>query len=298
MNLRNLTGLALAAVLALLTVPAVAQDYSDHTAVLGMAETITDPLSGEPGRVEWFRQDLGNGQLSHDFVYGDPRRADFNGGASDVTFGVKGAVGDNLSADVNLTDQNFWMYESIATWDDEQCADPMLSQNATTPELPGVVELFFQTGNIFEIWEADLTQVGFYDGAAFPYFAANPNVLGVTFTLFWADADGNLTDIDGNGKFDVAFREIYYNDDFEWADNGLEGPQPSGPRIFDLPTVAIHEVGHGFSAAHFGSIGIKDGFLFAKPRAVMNAIYGGTLRDLLGRDVASHCSNWAQWPNN
>lgn len=71
---------------------------------------------------------------------------------------------------------------------------------------------------------------------------------------------------------------------------------PPLSRIFDLPTVAIHEVGHGFSAAHFGSIGVKDGFLFAQPRSIMNAIYGGTLRDLAGRDVASLCSNWAQWP--
>ena len=274
---------------------AVAQDYSDHKAVLGMAEAITDPLSGEAGRVEYFQRDLGNGQLTHDFVYNDPRRASFNGGAPGVTFGVKA---ENASADSNLTSQNFWMYESIDIWDAETCADLTLSENATTPGLPGVVELFFQTGQIFGIWEADLTQVGFYSAADFPYFAANPSVLGVAFTLFWTDANGNLTDIDGNGKFDVAFREIYYNDEYDWADNGLEGTQPDGTRLFDFPTVAIHEAGHGVSAAHFGNIGVQKGVLVARPRAVMNAIYGGTLRHLLGRDVGSLCSNWAQWPNN
>jgi hypothetical protein len=148
------------------------------------------------------------------------------------------------------------------------------------------------------VWEADLTQIGFLSSADFEFFATNTNVLGVTFTLLWTDGSGSLTDIDSNGKFDVAFREIYYNDDFEWADNGVEGPQPSGPRVFDFPTVAVHEVGHGFSSAHFGSIGLQDGVLVAHPRAVMNAIYGGTLRDLLGRDVATHCSNWSQWPMN
>ena len=288
----------MATIFGLSIVPAAAQDYSDHTAVLGMAETITDPLSGEAGRTEFFRQDLGNGQLSHDYVYGDPRRAIFNGGVPGVTFGVKGAVGDNQSADVNLTAQNSWMYDSITTWTDEACADPMLSEIATTPGLPGVVDLFFETGIIFAIWEADMTQVGFLSAADFVFFAGNPNVLGVAFTLFWVDGAGNLTDIDNNGKFDVAFREIYYNDEFEWADNGLEGPQPSGPRLFDFPTVAIHEVGHGLSAAHFGSIGFKDGALVAKPRSIMNAIYGGTLRNLVGRDRASFCSNWSQWPNN
>ena len=297
MNVKNLTGLAFAVVPTLLAIPATAEDYSGHTAVLGYAETITDPLSGEAGRVVWFHQDLGNRQLPDDFVYDDPRRRVFNGDWPGVTFGVKA---ENTSGDENLLADppTYWMYESIDTWNREQCADLTLSENLTTPGLPGVVDLFFQTGLIFPIWEADLTQVGFRSGVDFSFFANNPNVLGVTFTLVWVDAQGNLTDIDANNKFDVAFREIYYNDDFEWADNGLEGPQLSGPRLFDLPTVAIHEVGHGLSSDHFGSIGRKDGFLFAKPHAVMNAIYGGTLRELQGSDVAGHCSNWAQWPNN
>ncbi len=263
-------------------------DYSDHTAVLAYAEILTDPLSGEAGRVEWFRKDLGNGQLNHDFVYGDPRRAFFNGGNPGVTYGVNTGWS---SADINLTDQIDWLYESIDIWDREKCADMTLSENDIVPGTPGVVQVYFQTGQLSQPWFADMTQVGFLSAAQFPYFLANPNVLGVTFTLMWDDGAGNLTDIDGNGKADVAFREIYYNDNYEWADNGASG-------TIDFPTVAIHEVGHGFSSAHFGSIGVKDGFLFAKPRTVMNAIYGGTMRDLTGRDRGAHCGNWAQWPNN
>jgi hypothetical protein len=286
--------IALVALVAIIN-PAAAEDYSGHRAVLGIAETISAPGSDEPGRVFIFRQDVGNGQLSHDFVYGDPRRGAFNGGDPGITFAVKS---ENTSSDALLTDQVGWFYESIATWDRETCADMLLSENGATPGLPGVVELFFQTGLIFGIWEADMTQVGFRNGAEFPYFAANPGVLGVTFTLFWQDSNGNLTDIDGNGKIDVAFREIYYNDDYEWADDGTEGPQPSGDYVIDFPTVAIHEVGHGFSSAHFGLIGVQKGQLVAHPRSIMNAIYGGIFRELHGRDVGSHCSNWAQWPNN
>lgn len=268
-------------------------DYSDHTAVLGYAEELTDPLSGEAGRVVWFRKDLGNGQLSHDFVYGDPRRALFNGGNAGVTYGVKTGF---QSADANLTDQIGWLHESIAVWDNETCSDLTLSENGVNPTSPGIVDNFFAGNGIdLSLLEADLTQVGFLGTSFFP---PTSSTLGVTYTLFWVDGAGNLTDIDGNGKIDIAFREIYYNDNYDWADNGLEGTQPDGTRLFDLPTVAIHEVGHGFSSAHFGSIGIKDGFLFAKPRAVMNAIYGGTLRDLAGRDRGAHCGNWAQWPNN
>lgn len=285
--------LGLVGALALLAPTTNAQDYRRHRAVLAMAETITDPASGEPGSVTWFRKDLGNGQLSHDFVYNDPRRALFNGGNPGVTYAINEGF---MSFDPHLTNQLGWLEDSIFAWDDETCADLTLSQNGITPGAEGVVDRFFQTGIIFADWVADLTQVGFLSAAEFPYFAANPNVLGVTFTLVWVDGNGDPTDIDGNAKNDVAFREIYYNDQFEWADDGTEGPQSMGPRVFDFPTVAIHEVGHGFSSAHFGSIGLQDGLLIARPRTVMNAIYGGTLRNLTGRDRAGLCSNWGQWP--
>jgi hypothetical protein len=269
-------------------------DFSDHVAVLGYAEYLTDPLSGEEGRVEWFQKDLGNGQLTHDFVYGDPRRAFYNGGNAGITFGVKTGF---QSPDANLTNQIGWLYQSVAIWDESTCADLTLSENPVTPNSPGVVANFFNTGVIdVNLLEADLTQVGFL--GAGNLFPPGTSTLGVTYTLFWVDGSGNLTDIDGNEKIDIAFREIYYNDQYNWADNGLEGIQPDGTRLFDLPTVAIHEAGHGFSVAHFGNIGVKNGFLFAKPRTVMNAIYGGTLRSLTGRDDGALCSNWAQWPNN
>ncbi len=294
-NLLKVTVLVAAMlVIALLTVPTPtqAQDYSDHQLMLGYAEIITDPDSGEAGRIEYFRQDLGNGQLTHDFVYGDPRRASFNGGNAGITYGVKTGF---QSGDVNLTNQIGWLYDSIQIWNQQTCANLTLSENAVNAGTPGLVANYFATGVLnIGLVQADLTQVGFLGVS--PIFPPGTSTLGVTYTLFWTDANGNLTDIDNNGKADVALREIYYNDQYEWADNGTEGVQPSGVRVFDLPTVAIHEVGHGFSAAHFGSIGTKDGALVANPRSIMNAIYGGTLRDLAGRDVASICSNWAQWP--
>jgi hypothetical protein len=264
-------------------------DYSDHTVVLGYAEIITDPLSGEAGRTVFFRKDLGNGELSHHFVYNDPRRS-WNS-APGLSYAIRD---DNTSSDVNLEDQVFWLEESIDRWDAQRCSDIPLTRNASTAGQPGLVEFFFNTGILtLAFTEADLTQVGLLSGVEFPYFAANPNVLGVAFSLFWTDAAGNVTDIDQDGRSDVAIREIYYNDDFEWSDNGVGGERGSG--IFDFPTVAIHEAGHGMSAAHFGSIGLKDGELVAKPRTIMNAIYGGTLRELEGRDVGSHCAAWANW---
>lgn len=274
-----------------LTVPVIgyANNYSDHRAVITTIEYLTTGADGVAGGIEILRQDLGNGQLAQDFVYDDPRSSWRTGPG--VHYGIKTG---NLSDDANLSDEIGGMRLAVATWDNQACSDMMLVENNVNPVSPGLVQNFFNTGLInLALTEADVTQVGFLDGTEFPYFAQNPNVLGVAFTLSWVDGSGALTDIDGNGKVDAALREVYYNDDFEWSD--AETPPPG---TIDFPTVAIHEMGHGFSMAHFGLIALKKGELVASPRAIMNAIYGGKLREPTGRDVGSHCSNWAQWPNN
>ena len=107
-----------------------------------------------------------------------------------------------------------------------------------------------------------------------------------------------FTDIDNNGRADTAFREIYY-DPFVgffgpprvWADDGVSN--------IDVETVALHEIGHGLSQAHFGKVFFDNkGNLKFAPKAVMNAVYVGPQRTLLGTDGGGHCANWANWPNN
>ena len=71
------------------------------------------------------------------------------------------------------------------------------------------------------------------------------SILGATFTFIWIDtATGEPTDIDGNGKATLLFREVYYNDDFTWNIDSS----------YDVETIAFHEAGHGLSQAHFGDI--------------------------------------------
>src|SRR5690606_25913667 len=154
-----------------------------------------------------------NGQLDHDFVYNDPR-ASWDA-VADISFGIKTG---NTSADANLTNQIFWMEESFRIWERTNCSALQLTQNAVNPSSPGLIANYFSTGVIDEnLIEADVTQVGFLGVSNI--FPTGTNTLGVTYTLFWTDAQGNLTDIDNNGKIDVALREIYYNDQYEWADN-------------------------------------------------------------------------------
>jgi hypothetical protein len=114
------------------------------------------------------------------------------------------------------------------------------------------------------------------------------NVIGVTFTFVWTDGGGNPTDIDNDGRADVAFREILYNDAFTWQINGN----------IDVETVALHESGHGLSQGHFGKAfaTTANGKIHFSPRAVMNAAYSGIQRAIGATDNAGHCSIWGSWP--
>jgi hypothetical protein len=272
---------------------AYADDYTGHTVGLAYAEVLTQSDSGTSNHVIYFRQDVGNGQSGDDFVYNDPRRAALNGGNPGVTFGVKTGF---LSSDANLTDQVKWLRNSLYRWASLSCSKLSLTENTVNPTSTGAVEWWLAGGGFNPgLVDADITQIGFR--GAGPIFADGSDVLSVTYTVYWYDEQGNASDIDNNGKNDVAFREIYYNDQYEWADNGVEGFQPDGTYVYDLPTAALHEAGHGLSADHFGNVGIKNGKLVASPRAVMNGVYIDMLRELTGRDTGIHCSNWAQWPN-
>ena len=131
---------------------------------------------------------------------------------------------------------------------------------------------------------ADIQHTGFSD------IDFADGIFGVTITFVFIDDEGNVTDIDNDGKDDVAFREIYYDPSWIWADDG-------GPDI-DVESVAVHELGHGLSQGHFGKVAInKNGKILVSPRAVMNAFYSEPYRELTGTDKAGHCSIWAEWPN-
>ena len=60
----------------------------------------------------------------------------------------------------------------------------------------------------------------------------------MTFTFIWTN-DNTPTDMDKNGKADVAFREINYNNAFTWS--------VAGPAWYDLAidvkSIVLHESG-------------------------------------------------------
>jgi hypothetical protein len=219
-------------------------------------------------------------QLGAHFVPGDPRR----GGRTNITYLVDQVEGPNDGLTVAQTTAA--IDRAMATWNGVNCSTIPITK---LPDIPGldiglVESLLGQTGGPFFL--ADITHAGWLPANVLP-----PNVIGVTFTFIFIDpATGAPTDIDNNGKADVAFREILYNDRFVWRINGN----------IDVETVALHESGHGLSEGHFGKAFGTDanGKIHFAPLAVMNAAYSGVQQDLKGTDNGGHCSIWGSWPNN
>lgn len=248
---------------------------------LEYAEILVDPDLADPVNTVFFN-DRGNKQLDFDFVPGL---------ALDGTDAISYYVDTTRpSGDVSNAASEAAIDRAMATWEAQTCSQlgmfkaPFVGQS-------GFVAALFGFGGSFDYF-ADVTHSGWLPGSFFDLLAPGGSgfILGVTFTIIFTDANGDPVDTDNNGKGDVAWREIYYNDNFLWQINDR----------FDIETVALHEAGHGLSQAHFGKAFRSGGNnkLHFSPRAVMNAAYSGVQHDLTGTDNAGHCSNWGSWPNN
>jgi hypothetical protein len=255
---------------------------------VGMAEYIAPGDSGQAGGTV-LAKNVGNKQLTADFVPFDARRAGWSGPSTGAADDITYAIDETIDAVPPLGGQTAAqttaaILAAMDTWESVNCSTLPLVQNPSFGLDIGIVAFQNGLGGSPFVF-ADLQHAGWRD----INFAGG--VLGVTFTFIFIDGIGNPTDVDGNGLADVAFREIYYDPSFSWATNGTAN--------IDVQSVAVHETGHGLSQAHFGTVRLKnDGTLKASPRAVMNALYAAPFRDLHGSDNGDHCSNWANWPNH
>ncbi len=256
---------------------------SDYKLKIHTAEYITSGESDQVGRTVYF-DDFGNKQLGADFVPGF---------SLDETDNVSYYIDNNRpSTDIVVDKSTAAITRAMNTWDGVTCSQLGMFLRPFDAALPtGFIAALLGFPGSFN-YVADVVHAGWVPAGFFNAIAPNGSkyILGVTFTLVFTDDDGNETDIDNNGKADVAWREIYYNDAFLWAD---------GAR-YDIETVALHEAGHGLSQAHFGSAFRNSGNnkLHFSPRAVMNAAYSGVQTGIGETDNAGHCSNWASWPQN
>lgn len=237
--------------------------------------------------------DHGNKQLATDWSPVDPNRVS----PSNIGFAIDTA---DATADFPAAEQPDVVRFGLETWDQEQCSTiGIVEQPAPAADL-GFVQLILGFGGSFPSAGIDIVHGGFLSqpfwdiiACGVPGSGCGQNILGVNFTFTWFGGQ----DSDGNGRNDTALKESYYNDEFTWVNDGVLGERGDG--VFDFATVALHESGHALSRAHFGDVAIhhKKG-LTTSPAAVMNAIYGGVKRELLGADVGGHCSDWGAWPTS
>lgn len=241
-------------------------------------EYLTGPESDKQGQ-EVFFNNRGNKQLASDWLPFDDRRP-----CSSFTDGLCYIIEQvDVCQDVSPTAMTGAIQSAMSTWERVRCSDLTLPRISDLGLDWGYVQYLLGFGGL-PAWLADLTHAGFLPGEFFDLVASGGSsfILGVTFTFVWLDDDGNRSS-------EVAFREIYYNDAYNWG---------VGSHI-DIETVALHEAGHGLSQGHFGRLSqTVNGKFHFSPRAVMNAGYTGIQTDIEKTDNAGHCSLWGNWPNN
>ena len=261
--------------------PRLLANSSGKKVALYMAEFITAGNGNELGRTVFFNN-RGNKQLNADFVPGL-----FLDGTNNISYYVDNKRPSN---DLTSTVTENAIDRAMNTWDGVKCSNLGMTKvpfnNAISTGFVAAILGF--PGSL--TYTADVVHAGWMPAPFFDFLAPGGRnfILGVTFTIIFIDGDGNPLDSDNNNKLDVAFREIYYNDNFGWNDGST----------FDVETVALHESGHGLSQAHFGTaFRSANNKLHFSPRAVMNAAYSGVQTRIDQTDLAGHCSNWANWPN-
>ncbi|PZX54950.1 zinc metalloprotease [Algoriphagus chordae] len=254
---------------------------SPYQVELVSAEYITAPESNMAGQTVIF-SDRGSKKLDFDFS----PIAKLNE-TPDISYYVDQV---RPGTDLDLATKEAAIDRAAATWDGVNCSDFGLYKVDGLPLPIGIVAYELGYPSI-PGYIADVNHAGWMPASFFDFLAPNGSqfILGVTFTLLLIDENGEYIDTNGDGKFDVGLREIYYNDNFYWGDGEL----------VDVETIALHEMGHGLSQGHFGKAFIKNkgGIQFA-PRAVMNASYTGVQTQIKGTDNGGHCGIWGNWPNN
>ena len=267
---------------------------------LGVVEYITSGHDEQIGRTVFFKF-TGDKRLEEHFVPGDPRR----GGLTDISWINDWSEGSTTSG-LGPAQTAAAIRRAMETWNLQKCATiPLIDFGDTNLDL-GVVQYILNFGGSTSV-AADITHAGWVPPEFFDTLVPGGGdlILAVTFTFWFVDLNGDITDIDGNGLLDVSFREIYYNDSQNWGiDAPVWGPPPNVPNSppqppVDVETIALHEIGHGLSLDHWGKAfqDAGNGMVHLAPFALMNPVLWALQQDLEGTDMAAFCGVWSSWPS-
>jgi len=245
--------------------------------------------------------------IGGEWVKGDPRR----GGRMGVTyaFGSNTAIApttrDPNGANVRLVsaaDQSASIDEGMQAWARIGCsAQPITRVAVPAGTDPDILDQLVrgQAPSQNYARPADIVHSGWQPASWFRTLAggvSGNSIIGVTLSYGFTNAQGAYTDIDRNGKADLWFSELYYNDRFYWG-NGAAN-------VVDTYSIVAHEAGHALGVGHFGKVFVTksdaaDGIAIADvkyaPYALMNAVYVTGRSAFTGTDQSSFCSIWASF---
>ena len=263
---------------------------------LAYAEFVGAADSDFEGMKTIFFKDVGNKQLGSHWAPGHPWNDVGVGTAVPyITDLSEGAATGGLDAATTSAAIDRGMGE----WNDIGCATlPIVKFGEYNQDLGFVQFLtgFGGTSNYFP----GITHGGWLPKAFFDFIGGpggGDGILGVTFTFIWTDDDGNPTDLNADGKADVALREIYMNNNFVW-----EIGNDQGTGVYDIEAVMFHEQGHALSQGHFGEISLNPkGKVIISPKQGDNVMLAAISSNwkwegFHGSDIGGHCSIWATWP--
>jgi hypothetical protein len=244
--------------------------------------------------------------LDYEWVSGDPRR----GGRVGVTYAfdpyqgrepfTRNPDGSGLRQ-MPFAELEPQLETTMSAWRDLTCSDAPIDRVAVPagvdPDL--LDQLFLGSDGPPRTYQqvSDIVQAGWQPSNFFTAFAGSSgnNIIGVTFSFWFVDGNGDPTDINGDGKLDTGLAEIYYNTRFAWGSTGALN-------VVDTYTITTHETGHAVGLGHFGKVFVTkkaaaDGIAIADikyaPKALMNAVYVTGRTDILGTDKSQFCQIWA-----
>ena len=244
--------------------------------------------------------------LAYEWVSGDPRRS----GRVGVTYAfdpyqgrepfTRNPDGSGLRQ-MPFAELDPQLETTMAAWRNLTCSDAPIDRVAvpagTDPDL--LDQVFLGSDGAGRTYQqvSDIVQAGWQHPNFFTAFAGanGNNIIGVTFSFWFVDANGDPTDINGDGKRDTGLAEIYYNTRFAWGNTGALN-------VVDTYTITTHETGHSVGLGHFGKVfvtkkaaanGIQIADIKYAPKALMNAVYVTGRTDIMGTDNSQFCQIWA-----